>query len=94
MNYTPEQKQAWEKVVSVMQENLIPYVFQTWIAPLQIYSVTAESIILVAETFVQRDTVKQRYNTNLQNIVKRSFGRSYDIEISTLDELDQLHTTM
>ena len=94
MNYTPEQKQAWEKVVSIMQENLIPYVFQTWIAPLQLHSVTADSIILAVDTFVQRDTVKQRYYTNLYNMVKLSFGRSYEIEIYTLEELDRMQTTL
>lgn len=94
MNYTQEQKQAWEKVVSIMRENLIPYVYQTWIAPLQLHSVTAESIILLAETFVQRDTIKQRYYTNLQNMVKLSFGRSYEIEIYTAEELDQRITSL
>ena len=94
MNYTQEQKQAWDKVVSIMQENLIPYVYQTWIAPLQLHSVTAESIILLAETFVQRDTIRQRYYTNLQNMVKLSFGRSYEIEIYTVEELDQLNSTL
>ena len=94
MNYTPEQKQAWEKVVSIMQENLIPFVFQTWIAPLKLFSVTADSIILSVDTFVQRDTVKQRYYTNLSNMVKLSFGRSYDIEIYTSEELDRMQTTI
>ena len=94
MNYTPEQKQAWENVVSVMQENLIPYVFQTWIAPLELFSVTAESIILVAETFVQRDTVKQRYYTNIHNLIQHSFGRSYEIEIYTREELNRVQTTV
>ena len=94
MNYTPEQKQAWDKVVSIMKQNLIPYVFETWIEPLQLYSVTAESIVVFAETFLQRDTVKQRYYTNLYNMVKLSFGRSYEIEIYTKDEIERLQGTM
>ena len=63
MNYTEEQRQSWERTVSIMQEGLAPYVFQTWIAPLQLHTVTADSILLLAESFVQRDTVKQRYYT-------------------------------
>ena len=94
MNYTPEQKQAWDKVVSIMKENMIPYVFQTWVEPLQLHSVTAESIILAVDTFVQRDTVKQRYYTNIFNMVQRSFGRSYEIEIYTKEELDRLQTNI
>lgn len=93
MNYTPEQKKAWEKVKSIMEENLIPYVYQTWIAPLQLYSVTSKSIVLIAENFLQRDTVKQRYYTNLYNMVKINFGRSYEIEVYTKDELAQLAST-
>ena len=94
MNYTPEQKQAWDKVVSIMKENMIPYVFQTWIEPLQLHAVTAESIVLAVDTFVQRDTVKQRYYTNIFNMVKLSFGRSYEIEIYTKEEIDRLQTTI
>lgn len=91
MNYTTEQAQAWEKVCSILQEHLIPYVYQTWIQPLRLESVSADAIVLVAESFVQRDTVKQRYYTNLYNLVERCFGHSYEIEICTEDELEKSH---
>ena len=94
MNYTPEQKQTWDRIVSTMKENMMSYVFQTWIEPLRLYAVTDDSIILTAETFVQRDTVKQRYYTNLYNMVRINFGRTYEIDIYTLEELDRLHTTL
>lgn len=88
MNYTAEQAQAWQKVCSILEEHLIPYVYQTWIQPLRLESVSGDSIVLVADSFV-RDTVKQRYYTNLYNLVERCFGRSYEIEICTEEELER-----
>ena len=88
MNYTAEQKQAWEKVSSIMKENMIPYVYDTWIAPLRLQAVTEDAVVLCAESFVHRDTVKQRYYTNLYNMIERCFGQSYELKICTPEEVE------
>ncbi len=94
MNYTTEQKIAWEKVVSRLKEDLIPYVFQNLIEPLQLYAVTAEAVILCAESQIQRNNLKQRYFTNLYNLVKLCFGRNYEVKIYTAEEIAQLRDSL
>ena len=83
MNYSPEHKQAWDKAIKLIEDNLIPISFNTWIKPLKLYSVTPETIIIIADNFLTLNPVKQRYYTNLYNMIKQSFGRSYELEFYT-----------
>lgn len=89
MNYTPEQKEAWDKAIGLLEKNLMPIKFNTWIKPLQLYSVTPESIIIIADNPLTLSSVKTRYFTDLYNMIKLSFGRSYELEFYTQDEIDR-----
>jgi len=87
MNYSPEHKQAWDKAIKLLEDNLIPISFKTWIKPLQLYSVSPETIIIIADNFLTLNHVKQRYYTDLYNTIKLSFGRSYELEFYTQEEI-------
>ena len=89
MNYTPEQKEAWDKAIGLLEKNLMPIKFNTWIKPLKLYSVNAESIVIVADNVLTLSSVKTRYFTDLYNMIKLSFGRSYELEFYTQDEIDR-----
>ena len=94
MNYSPEHKAAWDRAIKLLEDNLIPISFNTWIKPLQLYSVTAESILIIADNFLTLNHVKQRYYTDLYNMIKLSFGRSYELEFYTQEEIKRLHTSV
>ena len=63
--------------------------YNTWIKPLKLYSVTPESIVIVADNVLTLYSVKTRYFTDLYNMIKLSFGRSYELEFYTQDEIDR-----
>ena len=94
MNYSPEHQQAWDKAISLLEKNMIPVSFNTWIKPLQLYSVSAESIIIVADNYLTLNHVKSRYYTDLYNMIKLCFGRSFELEFYTQDEITRLHTSI
>lgn len=94
MNYTPEQQQAWERAIKLIEDNLIPISFNTWIKPLKLYSVTPESIIIIADNFLTLNHVKQRYYTDLYNMIKISFGRSYELEFYTQEEISRQQSSI
>lgn len=94
MNYTPEQHQAWDKAIKLIEDNLIPISFNTWIKPLKLYSVTPESIIIIADNFLTLNHVKQRYYTDLYNMIKISFGRSYELEFYTQEEISRQQSSI
>ncbi|MBP3651823.1 MAG: chromosomal replication initiator protein DnaA [Clostridia bacterium] len=94
MNYSPEHKQAWDKAIKLIEDNLIPISFNTWIKPLKLYSVTPETIIIIADNFLTLNHVKQRYYTDLYNMIKLSFGRSYELEFYTQEEISRQQSTI
>ena len=94
MNYSPEHKEAWDKAIKLIEDNLIPISFNTWIKPLKLYSVTPETIIIIADNFLTLNHVKQRYYTDLYNMVKLSFGRSYELEFYTQEEISRQQNTI
>ena len=94
MNYSPEHKEAWDKAIKLIEDNLIPISFNTWIKPLKLYSVTPETIIIIADNFLTLNHVKQRYYTDLYNMIKLSFGRSYELEFYTQEEISRQQNTI
>ena len=94
MNYSPEHEQAWNKAIKLIEDNLIPISFNTWIKPLKLYSVTPETIIIIADNFLTLNHVKQRYYTDLYNMIKLSFGRSYELEFYTQEEISRQQNTI
>lgn len=87
MNYAPEQKEAWDKAISMLEQNLIPISFKMWIEPLRLYSVTQDTICIVTNNSLVLNHVKQRYLTELYNMIHMCFGRSYELEFFTEDEI-------
>lgn len=94
MNYSPEHKEAWDKAIKLIEDNLIPISFNTWIKPLKLYSVTPETIIIIADNFLTLNHVKQRYYTDMYNMIKLSFGRSYELEFYTQEEISRQQNTI
>ena len=90
MNYTAEQKEAWDKAIGLLKENLIPISFDTWIKPLQLYSVTPETISIIVSNTLVLNHVKQRYLTDLYNMIRMCFGRGFELEFYTEDEIARL----
>ena len=94
MNYAPEHKQAWDKAISMLEQNLNPASFKTWIKPLQLYSVTPDKIIIIGNHSMGLNIIRQRYYTDIYNMIRFSFGRSYELEFYTQEEINRQHTTV
>ena len=89
MNYTQEQKDAWEQVCKHLQDNLSRVSYEQWIRPLELYSVTQDSLIITGRDSFNINHVKNRYFTDLYNLVSICFGRSYELEFHTKDEMQR-----
>lgn len=88
MNYTAEQKEKWDRAIKLIEDSMpIPISFTTWIKPLRLFSVSGDTISIIADNSLQLNHVKQRYYTELDNALRMSFGQSYELEFYTEDEL-------
>ena len=94
MNYTPEQKQSWDRAVAMLEENLAPVSFNTWIKPLEMYAVTDEAIQILVPSPIIVDMVRQRYYTELYNTLRMCFGRSYELELYMPDQIARKNSEM
>ena len=94
MNYTPEQKQSWDRAVAMLEENLAPVSFNTWIKPLEMYAVTDEAIQILVPSPIIVDMVRQRYYTELYNMMRMCFGRSYELELYMPDQIARKNSEM
>ncbi len=94
MNYAPEHLAAWDRAIKLLEDNLIPISFKTWIKPLQLYSVSGDTIQIIANNFLTLSHVKQRYYTDLYNMIKQSFGRSYELEFFTQEEISRQQSSV
>jgi len=89
MNYTPEHEQAWNRAIKLLEEHLPSFQFNTWIKPLQLHAVTPTTIIIIVDNQLTMHRIINRYRTDIYNMVKLSFGRTYELEFHTQEEMDR-----
>lgn len=87
MNYTPEQKMMWDKALSTLESNIPEHMFNTFIKPLKLYSVTNDTLVIIAENVFNLSHLQARYKQQLFSAVHMAFGRSYELEFYTQDDL-------
>jgi len=89
MNYTPEHEQAWNRAIKLLQESLPSFQFKTWIEPLKLHAVTPSSMVIIVDNQLTMNRINHRYRTDIYNMVKLSFGRSYELEFYTQEEMER-----
>ena len=84
MRYTPEQKANWDSVIQLLKENLSDVAqtasFNTWLKPLKLHAVTADTIVIICENAFSMKHVQTHYATMLYSTVKLVFNRTYELE--------------
>lgn len=84
MNYTPEEKAKWDRLIQIIRETLessgqLPS-FNTFIKPLKLYAVTSDTLYVSGDNSFNLTHMKQRYGTMLYSMVPVVFGRRYELE--------------
>ena len=87
MNYSPEQKKAWDSAIASLETSMQRVSYMTWIKPLELIVVTAESLRISVPNTMVKNMLCQRYYTELYNALRMSFGRSYELEFFTPEEM-------
>lgn len=98
MNITPQQQAAWEGALKMLEDDLNPASYSTWIKPLQVHSISSDTMVIAVPNTFLLTNIRQRYFTMLYNVVALSFGRQYELELVTAEDLanqrDKLQDTM
>ena len=84
MNYTPEQKANWDRVIKMIMDDLLETgqeaIYNVWFRPLRLYGVTEDALYISGDTDFNLRQVKTRYGTVIYSIVRLMFGRTYELE--------------
>ncbi|MBR1820183.1 MAG: chromosomal replication initiator protein DnaA [Clostridia bacterium] len=96
MNYTPEDKAKWDRLMQMMEETLTnsaqrPF-FNIFIKPLKLYAVTQDTLYISGDNAFNLNHMKQRYGTMLYSTVPVVFGRRYELEFYPESEISRVVT--
>ena len=90
MNYTPEQKASWDRVMQLIHENLDGPSYNAWFKPLSLYAVTSDKIIIVGQNAFNLQHMQNRYGTMLLSTIDMVFERRYTLEFYTQADIDRV----
>ena len=84
MNYTPEDRANWDRVIQMMEETLNtpaqrPF-FNAFIKPLKLYAVTPDTLYISGDSAFNINNMKRRFATMIYSTVPLAFGRRYELE--------------
>ncbi len=94
MNYTPEEKAKWDKLIEMIEESLDhsgqrPF-FNIFIKPLKLYAVSGDTLYISGDTAFNLNHMKQRYGTMLYSTVPVVFGKRYELEYYPESEISRM----
>ena len=93
MNYTPEQKAAWDRVMQILKDNLDGPAYNTWFKPLEMHSISGDKLRIVGQSTFSLQHMQNRYGTMLLSTIDMVFDRKYQLEFYTQDEIRNITDT-
>ena len=94
MNYTPEEKAKWEKLIGMIRDTLESSgqtaIFNAFIRPLKLYAVTSDTLYITGDNTFNLTHMKQRFATMIYSMVPVVFGRRYELEFFLESEIDRM----
>ena len=87
MNYTPEQKEKWDRVIALIAENLDGPSFRTWFKTLQLHAISGDKVYIVGQNSFTLRHMQERYGSMLVSTMDMVFDRKYNLEFHTSDEI-------
>ena len=93
MNYTPEQKAAWDRVMQILKDNLDGPAYNTWFKPLELHSISGDKLRIVGQSTFSLQHMQNRYGTMLLSTIDMVFDRKYQLEFYTQDEIRNITDT-
>ena len=87
MNYTPEQKEKWDKALSLIEESMESFSYNMWFKPLRLYAVSGETIYVLGNNSFTLQHLKTRYGSTLERALDVVFDIRYNLEYYTPDQI-------
>ena len=89
MNYTQAHLEAFHRALEIIKDDIQLVCYNMWFKDLKLNSVYEDTIVLQAPTFFIISSLKNRYEEAMRGAFSLAFGKPYDIEIYTAEELER-----
>lgn len=76
----------WESIISLIEEEISPVGFSTWIKTISVLRFDDESLFLTVPSEINKSMIESRYKDLIKNAVFETTGRYYNIVILLEDE--------
>ena len=80
----------WEKVLSLLRQNMTETTINTWFDDIQAISLEGDRFILYTPMKLKRDIIVSRYLPSIRDALNELFSASFRVEVYTEDELKDL----
>ena len=94
MNYTPEEKAKWDRVMRLLEDNMQEpaqrAIFNTFIRPLKLYAATRDALYISGDNAFNLQHMKLRWGTMIYSTVPIVFGHTYELEFYPEDQIAQV----
>lgn len=81
-----EVTQLWREALALLEPEISPISFQTWIEPIVPVSINGNTVVLrIDESFI-KSMVETRFFSLIENAVKHIMGVPFDAEILTIQD--------
>ena len=94
MNYTPEDRAKWDRVIGMIEESMRSsnqiHFFNSFIRPLKLYAATSDTLYISGDTAFNLNYMKSRYSTVIYATVPLVFGRKYELEYYPEDTISKI----
>lgn len=87
--YSIEKK--WNEIIKIIEPEMIPTVFNTWIRPLKPISINEKTGIMLIETYTDMSIgiINNRYKNFIENAVNQIYGKNFNIEFILSEDVSK-----
>ena len=89
VEYTDAQLELFNQAMGIMKKELPSASYMTFFKPLKLRAVTPDALIIEGPDDFTLKNIRNRYMTMLYNVMKITFGRSYELTLATKEDLDR-----
>ena len=84
-------KEKWNEILEILEQDMLPHQYTTWIDPLRPISVDEKTGIMLIETYndTSKSIINNRYINKIENAVEQIYGKNFHIKCMLSEDISK-----
>jgi len=84
-------KEKWNEILEILEQDMLPHQYTTWIDPLRPISVDEKTGIMLIETYndTSKSIINNRYINKIENAVEQVYGKNFHIKFMLSEDISK-----